>query len=263
MTPAAGYTLLLGATLDGNELPISSFLYFAAGDSISDPDLGVYEGTLQWFNLMEGFLPRPSYPTQEPFIDPTTGLATKFALWGDPVAGTGWIDGIDLPPSDRRLLMTVGPFSMSLGDTQEVIIALTGATGIDYLDSITELKQSVQQIRSDFLTGIEFDESDELPQSFSLSQNYPNPFNPSTTFEFTLPQNSNATFVIYDILGRRVNGLLDGKLFEAGRHTLRWNGKNEAGIPVSSGLYIYRIDIKASDKSGNLFTRTRKMVLLR
>ena len=255
VAPAAGYTLLSGPTIDGIELPISSFLYFGAGDTISDPDLGVYEGTLQWFNLMEGFLPRPSYPTQLPFIDPTTSLATKFTLWGDPVAGTGWIDGTFLDPGDRRLLMTMGPFEMALGDTQEVIFALTGATGSDYLNSITELRQSVQQIRDDFITAIEFEENNELPNSFSLKQNYPNPFNPVTTIKYQLPFTSDVKLLIYNLLGQEVFRL-ERFSQQAGEYLVRWDGRNMQGSELSSGIYFYRL--QAGD-----FIQTKKMVLLK
>jgi len=89
---------------------------------------------------MEGFLPRPEYPTQLPFVDPLTGLAEKFVLAGDPTTGTGWIDGIILPPGDRRLVMNTGPFEMSVGDTQDVVVGLIGGMGTDNLTSISVLK---------------------------------------------------------------------------------------------------------------------------
>jgi len=89
---------------------------------------------------MEGFLPRPPYPTQNPFVDPLTGLAEIFVLAGDPPTGTGWIDGIILPPGDRRLVMNTGPFTMALGDTQDVVIGLIGGMGGDNLSSVTVLK---------------------------------------------------------------------------------------------------------------------------
>jgi len=250
VAPAAGYTSLSGPTIDGIDLPISSFLYFGAGSAISDPDLGVYAGTLQWFNLMEGFLPRPSYPTQEPFIDPTTGSATKFALWGDPVAGTGWIDGNPLAPGDRRMLMTAGPFSMALGDTQEIIFALTGATGTDYLDSVTELKQGVRRIRDDFITAIEFEEIEELPHSFLLKQNFPNPFNPRTTIEYSLPKAGHVSLVIYNLAGKEVTKLFEGEK-PAGNYIAIWDATS-----LASGIYFYRL--QAGD-----FVLTRKMVLLK
>ena len=150
--PAAGYDFLEGPKIDadtnlatgpgGKEttLGMTSFVYFAAGSSVSDPSTKVYVGTLQWFNLMEGFLPRPEYPTQQPFVDPITGLAEKFVLAGDPPSGAGWIDGIILPPGDRRLVMNTGPFQMVIGDTQDVVVGLIGGMGGDNLSSITVLK---------------------------------------------------------------------------------------------------------------------------
>ena len=144
--PAGGYDFLEGPKVDKDgdgvldTLGMTSFVYFAAGSSVSDPSTRVYAGTLQWFNLMEGFLPRPPYPTQNPFVDPLTGLAEIFVLAGDPPSGTGWIDGIILPPGDRRLVMNTGPFQMALGDTQDVVIGLIGGMGGDNLSSITVMK---------------------------------------------------------------------------------------------------------------------------
>jgi len=144
--PAAGYDFLEGPKVDVDgdgvldTLGMTSFVYFAAGSSISDPSTKVYAGTLQWFNLMEGFLPRPAYPTQEPFVDPITGAKEKFVLAGDPTTGTGWIDGIILPPGDRRLVMNTGPFTMTVGDTQDVVIGLIGGMGEDALSSVTVMK---------------------------------------------------------------------------------------------------------------------------
>ena len=121
--PAGGYDFFQGpvntlgivyppTSLEGtipDRLPMTSFTYFGAGSSISDPDLSSYLGTGQFFNLMEGYLPRPEYPEQEPWTDLSTGLETKFVLSGDPVTGTGWVDGVQLPPGDRRLVMASGP----------------------------------------------------------------------------------------------------------------------------------------------------------
>ena len=137
--PAGGYDFLQGPIVDGDTLGMTVFNYFAAGSPISDPDLAKYDGTLQWYNLMEGFLPRPEYPTQEVWVD-DQGNATKFTLAGIPETGTGDIDGVLLPPGDRRLTMTSGPFSMALGDTQTVVIALVAAMGSDALSSLAKLR---------------------------------------------------------------------------------------------------------------------------
>jgi len=146
--PAGGYDFLQGPVdnmdIDGDGdvtefLGMTSFTYFGAGSSISDPSFS-YAGSLQFFNLMEGFLPRPEYPVQIPWTDPATGEETKFALSGDPVSGSGWIDGVQLPPGDRRLVMASGPFNMVLGDDADVVLALAAGTGLDAVSSVSVAK---------------------------------------------------------------------------------------------------------------------------
>ena len=147
--PAGGYDFLQGPAdnldIDGDGdlteyLPMTAFTYFGAGSSISDPDLSSYSGSLQFFNLMEGYLPRPEYPTQVPWTDLSTGESTMFALSGDPVAGSGWIDGVQLPPGDRRLVMASGPYEMSKGETATVVLALVAGTGLDAVSSVSVAK---------------------------------------------------------------------------------------------------------------------------
>lgn len=138
--PAGGYDFLQGPKVDGVPLGMTTTGWFGAGSNDSDPDLEEYSGTLQWWNLMEGYRPRPAFPARLPWIDNITGLETKFPLVGDPVTGVGDIDGISLGPGDRRLLMNSGPFAMALGDTQDVVLALIGATGGDNISSITVLR---------------------------------------------------------------------------------------------------------------------------
>jgi len=147
--PAGGYDFLQGPPdtddIDGDEnttefLPMTSFTYFGAGSSISDPDLASYAGSLQFYNLMEGFLPRPEHPVQIPWVDLSTGENTKFALSGDPVAGSGWIDGVQLPPGDRRLVMASGPFTMNIGDKADVVLGIVGGMGLDNVSSVSVAK---------------------------------------------------------------------------------------------------------------------------
>jgi hypothetical protein len=90
-----------------------------------------------------------------------------------------------------------------------------------------------------------------IPTSFSLSQNYPNPFNASTTIEYGLPKNSDLSISIYDIRGRFVRDIYTGEK-QAGYHVTHWNGSNDAGQNVASGLYFivlhtpeYRVAKKA------------------
>jgi hypothetical protein len=93
------------------------------------------------------------------------------------------------------------------------------------------------------------------PSSYNLFQNYPNPFNPSTTISYSLPKVSFVTLKIYDILGREVKTLVSNEQ-NNGLHNVQWNGDNNYGSKVSSGIYLYRIE--AGD-----FIVTKKMLLLK
>ncbi len=94
-----------------------------------------------------------------------------------------------------------------------------------------------------------------LPQNFSLEQNYPNPFNPTTQIKFNLPKQSEVSLKIYDMLGREVASLVNGEM-NAGTHLLTWDGKDNSGNLVASGVYFYRI-------TAGEFVDTKKMVLVR
>lgn len=97
--------------------------------------------------------------------------------------------------------------------------------------------------------------SDVLPDAFSLGQNYPNPFNPSTTITYELPTMEEVRIAIYDLNGRLVLELVNEQK-ASGSHTIAWNGKNQAGRQVASGLYIYQIQ-------ANTFTKSRKMLFMK
>jgi hypothetical protein len=77
-----------------------------------------------------------------------------------------------------------------------------------------------------------------LPESFTLAQNYPNPFNASTAIEFSLSAESDIELTIYDILGRNVLTLVSGR-FEAGNHSIVWDGTDYSGRETQSGVYFY------------------------
>ncbi len=79
-----------------------------------------------------------------------------------------------------------------------------------------------------------------VPAEFSLQGNYPNPFNPVTTIRFGLPEAANVKLVIYSVTGAKVATLVDGYLSE-GYHEAQWNGVNQAGARVASGIYIYEL----------------------
>jgi len=94
-----------------------------------------------------------------------------------------------------------------------------------------------------------------IPDNFELYNNYPNPFNPSTMIRFALPNAATAKLVVYDMLGREVRTLLNGN-FDAGYHQIAWNGRNNEGVSVSTGMYLYRIEAGS-------FVSTKKMLLMK
>jgi hypothetical protein len=98
---------------------------------------------------------------------------------------------------------------------------------------------------------------------YSLSQNYPNPFNPITTFKYSLKKDSWVTIRIFNILGQEVKKLVD-RFEQAGISSVDWNGTNDYGNPVSSGIYFYKLiahEISLSS-TGN-FIDQKKMVIIR
>jgi len=96
---------------------------------------------------------------------------------------------------------------------------------------------------------------DNIPLSFELKQNFPNPFNSNTQIYFGLSYASPVEMGVYDIQGDRIRTLVQNNI-EAGFHTITWNGRNDAGQSVSSGLYFYLL------RAGR-FTEARKMVLIK
>ncbi len=94
-----------------------------------------------------------------------------------------------------------------------------------------------------------------LPTEFGLSQNTPNPFNPSTSIDFALPKASEVKIEVFNTLGQHVATIYDGYL-NAGYKRVEWDGTNENGNQVASGVYLYRM------KAGN-FTATKKMMLMK
>ena len=98
-----------------------------------------------------------------------------------------------------------------------------------------------------------------VSMDFKLNQNYPNPFNPATTISFNLNKSAQVKLSIYDALGRLVKVLLNDQLSE-GHHNIEWNSTNSSGASVGSGVYIYKITVKAENK---LFSQSKKMILVK
>jgi flagellar hook assembly protein FlgD len=95
----------------------------------------------------------------------------------------------------------------------------------------------------------------EIPARYFLSQNHPNPFNLRTTLQYGLPDRAEVVLVIYDILGKQIRTLFHG-VEEAGVKSVIWDGTDDLGRPVHTGVYLYKIH--AGD-----FTQSHKLLLLK
>jgi flagellar hook assembly protein FlgD len=94
-----------------------------------------------------------------------------------------------------------------------------------------------------------------VPNEFTLHENYPNPFNPTTTLRFDVPEVSDITVTIFNMLGQKVR-TFNLNNTPAGYHSVKWNARNDYGDPVGAGVYLYQLQ-------ANQFIKTRKMVLLK
>ncbi|MEA1997591.1 MAG: FlgD immunoglobulin-like domain containing protein, partial [Gemmatimonadota bacterium] len=137
------------------------------------------------------------------------------------------------------------------------ILNLT-AEEIAYLEKIKAGLNLTEEEEAAFRTALYGNAGKEkLPKAFSLAQNAPNPFNPATTISYTVPEGSTGqvTLTVYDTRGRLVRTLVSESR-EAGAYSVFWDGTDEGGRRVASGLYFYRM--RAGD-----FSKIRKMVLLK
>jgi len=122
--------------------------------------------------------------------------------------------------------------------------------------------RSVQYVMvepGDNIVSVENNEDNAIPSHYELNQNYPNPFNPQTTISYSLPQESNVSLKVFDILGREVADLLQNKFETAGYHEVTFDGLN-----VPSGIYFYQLTAAdPSQSSGQSFVQTKKMILIK
>ena len=94
------------------------------------------------------------------------------------------------------------------------------------------------------------------PYEYALHDNFPNPFNPETQIRFSIGSQEDVKLIIYDVVGRQVRTLVNGNSFSPGFHVTNWDGLDDNGQKVPSGLYIYRI------KAGS-FIADKKMLLVK
>jgi len=264
-TPAIGYVILRGSVIpssgdhaffdmkinnDHKNLPMTAFIYFHPLSAYEDIWSG-YIGAMTAYQAMRGYNPYIRW-TNVYYLHPPGITPGPFPYAGDPVQGTGHIDGLKVDYSwnsgDRKFICSSGPFGMALGDTQEVIIALVGGMGSDRLASISVMKHHARWAHTLAMGNYELGFKEDpipvmepVPGHYFLYHNYPNPFNAGTEIRYDLPVQRHVKLTIYNLLGQMVKVLID-KNQEAKSYKIRWDGTDSRGEKVPTGLYLYRIE---------------------
>ena len=147
----------------------------------------------------------------------------------------------------------------------ELLVAILDSFGVNQVDLVWTVfvSDGIDTVNADNQFSIHVNAVDVLgidesliPEVYALHQNYPNPFNPTTKIKYDLPENTRVTLLIYDIMGRQVRTLFSNLYQEAGYRSIVWNGLDNFGKPLPSGMYFYQI--KATN-----FIKTKKMILLK
>ncbi|MEJ2546103.1 MAG: T9SS type A sorting domain-containing protein [Calditrichaceae bacterium] len=290
--PAVGYILLQGPMVESHgkqanfdfkpkmnytNLPMIAFWYKGTGMGYTDPDLGNFNGTLQAYNLLRGYVPNYDIYNPSPYYHGSgnyEGTPTKFPVNGDPVTGLGDIDGEgnNVSAGSRRFVISSGPFTMAPGDTQDIALAIVGGLGphdSSNVSSVAKLQEYAPLLHSLWQSFNDFEppkgpvpgrenfnnsESTEYPV-FMLGQNYPNPFNNVTNIRFRLLGKMDVRLSIYNINGQLNKNIYRGTL-EKDDYNFKWDGKDNNGKILPSGIYFLHMQC-------GLNVQTKKLIMIK
>ncbi len=156
----------------------------------------------------------------------------------------------DLPPNGR--------LNMS---SQSTLTITTPYDGSGWNGGAPRFKVKIIQYghRTPNLDGVRR-ESSLTPARFNLDQNYPNPFNPTTTMKFDIQKSGLTEIAVYNMLGQKVSTLVSSDL-TPGTYTVQWNGTNDRGASVTSGVYFVRMSVRA--EGATTFSAVRKMMFMK
>jgi hypothetical protein len=234
-------------------------------------DIGVFTRMWRWSYANNGALGKVYLPMGEPIAINHGTNKISISIPDHAVAGEIVIEylesEIDLGLSDE---MTESRLVISNRDQEQGKLSINFGYLKDMQNKELELRFKNKSISSSnfIVSYIYYDNNNTLvnsgsqdfdikaiPLAYALHENYPNPFNPSTTLRFDLPNLSNATLIIYNMLGQKVK-TFNMQNTPAGYHAVKWNATNDYGDPVGAGVYLYQLHTKD-------FVKTRKMVLLK
>ena len=180
-------------------------------------------------------------------MDPTTINGDNFLVSGQ---GGGRSGTVSYDPLTRTATFTPDQL-FDPGETVQVQL-VNGIANLWGVDMTSNYHWSFEITTS---TGVETPQPGAVPSEFALLQNYPNPFNAETQIRFSIPSSGQVDLNIYNMLGQSVRVLVDENL-PAGEHQALWNGTDQQGRNLASGVYFYRLEVGGMHE-------VRRMVLLR
>ncbi|MGH7454002.1 MAG: FlgD immunoglobulin-like domain containing protein, partial [bacterium] len=173
--------------------------------------------------------------------------------------GAGYAERGEVKLGSGGSIASVAVQDKSVASAATVAVNGTFSGNVDWAVVAFEIKSQAAASKRGEIAGNE--KPVALPTVYQLEQNYPNPFNPSTMIGFALPAAGKVVVKIYSETGQLVRTLVDGDM-AAGRHTVRWNGRNQLGNAVAAGIYLYQIVVRGVDGNA-VFTRTQRMTFLK
>jgi hypothetical protein len=150
---------------------------------------------------------------------------------------------------------------MKSGSASYVTIVVPNVTREQILGAEPKVIASINNISYDVNYDVN-EASGIVPLNYMLYQNYPNPFNPGTKIEFEVPEYSNVKLIIWNSLGQKVKEIYSGAV-DPNRYSVYWDGKDENGLSVASGIYFVTMYARSLEEQGREFTMTRKMILMK
>ena len=248
-------------------------ILFAARETNNSPyGYTSTDGGMTWSDLTTISVPVITFLSEPGHL----WAGTIHGVWLSMDNGASWehrSNGLSLDPYSSSIIRVNGKLLTSLKfggsgtffSTDEGMNWEDIGDGLPFLNSIEKLIVFDDKIlaatsdglwqrdTSEIVTG--FVEERHPIRDFELDQNHPNPFNPETLIEYQLNLSSEVNLDIYNLMGQKIKTLVSGKQ-STGFHSVKWNGRNDAGIPVTSGVYLYRL--KTNDN-----VQSKKMILMK
>ena len=183
---------------------------------------------------------------------------------------SGWaIDNVELSGGGGVdwLLLSSNYGELEPGEADEIVVTMNAGeleegtydAEIGVYTYFGEHMIAIQMVVDD---GVGVTDGGAIPDVFALHQNFPNPFNPLTAISYDVPEFADVKIDIYNLLGQNVRTLVTVE-HEPGYYRTIWNGKNDQGALVTTGVYIYRITARSNATGEVAFTKTRKLVLMK